>query len=121
MPDFSPLDPGKTIVTASGLEYEVIEAGTGVSPSATDRVTVHYAGWLTDGTPFDSSFSRGTTSSFALNGVISGWTEGVQLMKEGAIYKFQIPGALAYGSPGRAPTIGPSATLIFYIQLVSVD
>jgi FKBP-type peptidyl-prolyl cis-trans isomerase len=121
MPDFSPLDPDKTIVTASGLEYEVVEAGTGASPSATDTVTVHYAGWLTDGTPFDSSFSRGNTSSFPLNGVISGWTEGVQLMQEGAIYKFQIPGDLAYASRGSAPLIGPNATLIFYIQLVSVD
>ncbi len=120
MPDFSPLDPDKTIVTASGLEYEVIEAGTGASPSATDTVTVHYAGWLTDGTPFDSSFSRGNTSSFRLNGVIGGWTEGVQLMQEGAIYKFQIPGDLAYGSRGFSPNIGPNATLIFYIQLVSV-
>ena len=121
LPDFFPLDPEKTTRTASGLEYEVIEAGTGASPSATDTVTVHYAGWLTDGTPFDSSFSRGETTSFPLNRVIAGWTEGVQLMKEGAIYKFQIPGSLAYGSRGSPPTIGPNATLIFYIQLVSVD
>ena len=121
VPAFSPLDADKTTRTASGLEYEVIEPGTGASPSATDTVTVHYAGWLTDGTPFDSSFSRGETSSFPLNRVIPGWTEGLQLMKEGAIYKFQIPGNLAYGFRGSPPTIGPNATLIFYIQLVSVQ
>jgi FKBP-type peptidyl-prolyl cis-trans isomerase len=121
VPAFSALDPEKTTRTASGLEYEVIEPGTGASPSATDTVTVHYAGWLTDGTAFDSSFSRGETTSFPLNGVIRGWTEGVQLMKAGAIYKFQIPGNLAYGPRGSPPTIGPNATLIFYIQLISVD
>jgi FKBP-type peptidyl-prolyl cis-trans isomerase len=106
--------------TASGLKYEVIKEGTGRKPGAAERVTVHYAGWLTDGTLFDSSYGRGETTSFALNGVIRGWTEGVQLMGEGAVYKFVIPGDLAYGARGSPPKIGPNATLVFQIELVKV-
>lgn len=106
--------------TPSGLKYEVIKEGTGKKPGPTDTVTVHYAGWLTDGTPFDSSYSRGDTTSFPLNRVIKGWTEGVQLMGEGAVYKFVIPGELAYGSRGSPPKIGPNATLVFQIELVKV-
>ncbi len=120
-PEFAELDPDKTTRTASGIEYEIIEPGTGKSPSGTDSVTVHYAGWLTNGTNFDSSFSRGEPNTFRMNGVIPGWTEGVQLMKEGATYKFRIPSTLAYGVRGQAPAIPPNATLIFVIHLISVN
>jgi FKBP-type peptidyl-prolyl cis-trans isomerase len=106
--------------TPSGLKYEVVKEGSGKKPGPTDTVTVHYAGWLTDGTPFDSSYSRGDTTSFGLNRVIKGWTEGVQLMGEGAVYKFVIPGELAYGPRGSPPKIGPNATLVFQIELVKV-
>ncbi|HEX5011882.1 MAG TPA: FKBP-type peptidyl-prolyl cis-trans isomerase [Planctomycetota bacterium] len=105
--------------TASGLRYQVITPGTGRAPEATDTVTVNYAGWLTDGKLFDSSYTKGKPATFPLNGVIKGWTEGVQLMQEGAIYKFVIPASLAYGSQGRGP-IPPDATLVFQIELVKV-
>jgi FKBP-type peptidyl-prolyl cis-trans isomerase len=98
----------------------VLDEGEGDSPGATDRVTVHYAGWLTDGTSFDNSFKRGEPSSFGLNQVISGWTEGVQLMKPGAVYVFVIPHELAYGAAGRPPTIPPAATLVFRIELLEI-
>lgn len=106
--------------TASGLKYQVVKEGAGRKPGATENVTVHYAGWLTDGTLFDSSYGRGETTSFGLNRVIKGWTEGVQLMSEGSIYKFVIPGDLAYGARGSPPKIGPNATLVFQIELVKV-
>ncbi|HEX5138202.1 MAG TPA: FKBP-type peptidyl-prolyl cis-trans isomerase [Planctomycetota bacterium] len=114
---FEPLDPEKTRKTASGLEYQVIREGTGKSPGPTAQVAVHYTGWLENGTEFDSSVRRGKVSEFALNGVIPGWTEGLQLMKEGAIYRFRIPPALAYG-PGGRDKIPPNATLIFDVELV---
>ena len=107
--------------TESGLHYKVIQAGSGVSPGATDKVTVHYTGTLIDGTVFDSSVDRGQPATFGLNQVISGWTEGVQLMKPGAKYQFYIPYQLAYGERGSPPNIGPGETLIFDIELISIE
>ena len=109
VPPFAmPADDALT-TTASGLAYEVLSEGDGAHPSATSTVTVHYAGWLTDGTPFDSSYGRGQPATFPLNRVIAGWTEGVQLMKPGATYKFVIPADLGYGASGAPPVIGPGA------------
>lgn len=106
--------------TESGLQYRVIEAGSGQSPHATSQVTVHYAGTLIDGSEFDSSYKRGQPISFGLDQVIKGWTEGVQLMKEGGKYEFFIPYDLGYGENGT-PRIPPYATLIFTVELISVD
>lgn len=108
-------------VTESGLQYRVIEPGEGAQPSATDRVTVHYRGTLINGTEFDSSYARNQPATFALNQVIPGWTEGVQLMREGATYQFFIPADLAYGAEGRPGPIGPNATLIFDVELLEVE
>lgn len=107
-------------VTDSGLQYRVLEEGNGAQPNASDTVEVHYTGTLTDGTKFDSSRDRGETISFPLNGVIAGWTEGVQLMKEGARYEFVIPSELGYGARGAGGVIPPNATLIFDVELVSI-
>jgi FKBP-type peptidyl-prolyl cis-trans isomerase FklB len=104
----------------SGLQYQVIQEGSGTPPKATDEVTVHYRGTLLDGTEFDSSYSRGQPATFQLNRVIKGWTEGLQLMKPGAKYKFFIPSDLAYGARGAGATIGPNSTLIFEVELISV-
>ena len=120
VPAFALTPADKLVKTASGLGYEVIREGTGKAPTATSVVSVHYAGWLTDGKLFDSSFQRAEPTEFPLNRVIKGWTEGIQLMKEGAICKFTIPGDLAYGKPGMPPDIGPDATLVFYIELLSI-
>jgi FKBP-type peptidyl-prolyl cis-trans isomerase FkpA len=110
------------IKTASGLKYEIIQEGTGASPEATDMVTVHYEGTLLDGTKFDSSYDRGQPAEFPLNRVIPGWTEGVQLMKEGATYKFLIPSELAYGERGTpGGPIGPNEDLIFTVELIRVN
>ena len=106
--------------TPSGLQYKVIKEGTGKKPSATSTVTVHYRGTLIDGTEFDSSYKRNEPTTFPLNGVIAGWTEGLQLMKEGAKYQFFIPSNLAYGDRGAPPQIGPGATLIFEVELLKV-
>ncbi len=109
-------------VTASGLQYEVLKAGSGKQPKATDTVVVHYRGTLIDGTEFDSSYKRGQPIDFPLNRVIPGWTEGVQLMQEGAKYRFVIPSALAYGPRGTpGGPIGPDATLIFEVELLKVQ
>lgn len=107
-------------VTASGLQYVVDKEGTGEQPTATDEVTVHYTGKLLDGTVFDSSVSRGEPATFPLNRVIPGWTEGVQLMKEGAKYTFFIPSDLAYGPQGVPNAIPPHSTLIFDVELIKV-
>ena len=107
--------------TESGLQYQVITAGEGARPAATDTVEVHYTGTLLDGTEFDSSYKRGATVSFPLNGVIPGWTEGLQLMPVGSKYRFVIPSDLAYGPGGsRGGPIGPNATLIFEVELVAI-
>ncbi|MCD8528489.1 MAG: FKBP-type peptidyl-prolyl cis-trans isomerase [Chitinophagales bacterium] len=108
--------------TASGLQYEVIKEGTGKTPSASDEVTVNYHGTLIDGTVFDSSIERGEPITFPLNGVIRGWTEGLQLMKEGATYRFYIPSDLAYGDQGvGGGAIPGGSTLIFDVELLEVN
>ena len=108
------------VTTASGLQYEVLQEGTGKSPKATDKVRCHYEGRLTDGTVFDSSYQRGEPADFGLNQVVAGWTEGVQLMKEGAKYRFHIPYLLGYGERGAGASIPPYATLVFDVELIKV-
>lgn len=108
-------------VTASGLQYSVIKEGTGKKPKATDKVVCHYEGTLIDGTIFDSSIKRGEPATFPLNMVIAGWTEGLQLMAEGAKYRFFIPYNLAYGEAGAAGSIPPYAALIFDVELIEVQ
>ena len=121
VPEFRLPAEDKKQTTESGLAYEVIREGEGESPKRTDTVKVHYTGWLTDGTIFDSSHARGEPISFALNRVIPGWTEGVALMKPGAIYLFEIPGKLAYGPrPPPGSGIPADATLVFLVELISV-
>lgn len=107
-------------VTKSGLQYEVLTEGTGRQPKATDIVRCHYHGTLIDGTVFDSSYQRNQPCDFGLNQVIAGWTEGVQLMKEGAKYRFYIPYQLAYGERGAGASIPPCAALIFDVELLKV-
>ena len=107
--------------TASGLQYEVLEATLGQKPKATDSVRVHYEGTLIDGTVFDSSYKRGESIAFPLNGVIKGWTEGLQLMSVGSKYKFFIPYQLAYGERGAGASIPPYAALIFTVELLGIE
>lgn len=106
--------------TASGLQYQVITEGKGAKPAATDTVKVHYTGTLLDGTKFDSSVDRGQPATFALNQVIPGWTEGLQLMPEGSKYTLWIPSDLAYGDKGTPGPIGPNATLKFEVELLEI-
>ena len=106
--------------TPSGLQYKVLTPGEGKSPKATDTVLVHYRGTTIDGNEFDSSYKRREPIEFPLNGVIRGWTEGVQLMKEGSKFEFYIPSELAYGSRGAGRDIGPNETLIFEVELLKV-
>ncbi len=108
------------VTTASGLQYEIVKEGTGRQPKASDTVRCHYEGTLIDGTVFDSSYRRGMPAEFGLRQVISGWTEGVQLMKEGSIFKFYIPYNLAYSERGAGADIPPYAALIFTVELINV-
>jgi FKBP-type peptidyl-prolyl cis-trans isomerase FklB len=109
------------ITLPSGLQYKVIKPGTGKKPKAEDMVTVHYRGTLVGGTEFDSSYRHGKPASFPANRVIPGWTEVLQLMEEGAKWEVFIPSKLAYGEQGAGNEIGPNATLIFEIELISVQ
>ena len=112
----------KGVVTLeSGMQYEVLSSGSGATPELNDKVTTHYTGTLIDGTVFDSSVERGQPASFPVSGVIKGWTEALQLMKEGDKWKLYIPYDLAYGDRGAGADIGPYSTLIFEIELISVD
>ena len=106
--------------TESGLQYQILEAGEGDAPAATDTVVVHYAGTLINGEEFDSSHKRGQPATFKLNGVIKGWTEGLQLLKPGGKAKLFIPPELAYGERGAGAMIGPNATLVFEVELLEV-
>jgi FKBP-type peptidyl-prolyl cis-trans isomerase FklB len=108
------------VTTATGLQYEVLTEGSGDSPKETDQVTVHYHGTLIDGTVFDSSVERGQPATFPVNGVIPGWVEALQLMNPGAKFKLFIPSNLAYGERGAGGAIGPNATLIFEVELISI-
>jgi len=109
------------VTLSSGLQYKVMKKGAGKKPKATDTVTTHYRGTLIDGTEFDSSYKRGQPVSFPVNGVIPGWTEALQLMEEGAKWQLFIPSSLAYGDRGAGPQIGPNATLIFEVELISIQ
>lgn len=112
--------PGVT-ETQSGLQYEVMKEGDGPKPKATDKVLCHYHGTLINGTVFDSSVQRGQSISFPLNQVITGWTEGLQLMGVGSKYRFFIPPHLGYGNRQVGPTIGPNSTLIFEVELLGIN
>jgi FKBP-type peptidyl-prolyl cis-trans isomerase len=110
------------MTTSSGLKYQVLKQGNGgTSPKATDTVRVHYHGTLLDGTVFDSSVQRGQPISFPLNRVIAGWTEGLQLMKVGDKFKFEIPPDLAYGDNSPSPKIPPNSTLVFEVELLGIE
>lgn len=104
-----------------GLQYKVIKEGNGPKPTASDVVTVNYAGTLIDGTEFDSSYKRGEPAKFPVNAVIQGWTEALQLMKVGSKWELYIPADLAYGSNGAPPVIGPNETLVFTVELLGVN
>ena len=108
------------VTLPSGLQYQVLKEGNGKKPSATDQVVCHYEGTLIDGTVFDSSYQRNQPATFGLNQVIPGWTEGVQLMQEGAKYRFFIPYKLAYGERGAGAQIPPFAILVFDVELIEV-
>ena len=113
--------PANATKTASGLAYRILKKGTGKdTPKATDRVTVHYSGWTTDGKMFDSSVTRGEPATFPLNGVIKGWTEGVQLMKVGDVARFWIPADMAYGEKPKRPG-APAGMLVFDIELIKIN
>ncbi len=109
------------VTLPSGLQYKILKKGSGKKPKLTDTVTTHYKGTLIDGTEFDSSYRRNQPVSFPVNGVIAGWTEALQLMEEGAKWQLFIPPHLAYGERGAGPRIGPNATLIFEVELLSIQ
>lgn len=109
------------VTTASGLQYEVLTQGAGAKPKATDRVSVHYRGTLIDGTEFDSSYAHGQPAQFQLDAVIPGWTEALQLMPVGSKYRIVLPSNLAYGERGAGGRIGPNSTLIFEVELLSIE
>jgi FKBP-type peptidyl-prolyl cis-trans isomerase FklB len=104
----------------SGLQYKVLKEGTGKQPTATDTVTVNYRGTLLDGTEFDSSYTRKEPATLAVNEIIPGWTEALQLMKEGAKWQLFVPAGMAYGERGAGPVVGPNAVLIFEVELIKV-
>src|SRR5690554_1795227 len=108
------------VTTDSGLQYQIIEAGDGATQTLSDRVIAHYEGSLIDGTVFDSSIERGEPATFPVNGVIQGWQEVLQMMKEGSKWRVVIPGNLAYGPQGAGEMIGPNETLIFDIELIAI-
>ncbi|TAH25631.1 MAG: FKBP-type peptidyl-prolyl cis-trans isomerase [Cytophagales bacterium] len=112
--------PG-VVTLPSGLQYSVMKEGDGEIPKETDKVTTHYHGTLIDGTVFDSSVDRGQPASFPVNGVIKGWVEALQLMKTGSKWKLFVPSELAYGERGAGGKIGPGATLVFEVELISID
>lgn len=114
-------DVRREVVTESGLVYLVLEEGKGEHPGPSSNVKVHYVGTFEDGTVFDNSRDRGSPAVFPLNAVIKGWTEGVQLMKPGARYRFEIPPELGYGDTGARELIPPGSTLIFEIELISIE
>ncbi|ASB47852.1 FKBP-type peptidyl-prolyl cis-trans isomerase [Alkalitalea saponilacus] len=109
------------ITLKSGLQYEVVQDGDGKTPSATDQVKCHYHGTLIDGTVFDSSIQRGEPAVFPVNGVIQGWVEALQMMKEGSKWRLYVPSSLAYGSRGAGGAIGPDTTLIFEVELIGIE
>jgi FKBP-type peptidyl-prolyl cis-trans isomerase FklB len=109
------------VTLPSGLQYKILTAGTGPTPTASDTVNCNYRGTLIDGTEFDSSYKRGQPISFAVTGVIKGWTEALQLMPVGSKWQLVIPADLAYGDRGAGPDIGPGATLVFEVELISID
>lgn len=113
-------DRAGVVALPSGLQYQVLTEGSGKSPAKTDSVTTHYHGTLLDGTVFDSSYERGEPATFPVNGVIAGWTEALQKMKEGDKWRLFIPANLAYGTRGAGGDIGPNATLIFDVELLNV-
>lgn len=119
-PTFARSAPDKVITTSSGLQYEQLRAGVGDFPGATDKVTVHYCGWLVDGTQFDSSYRAGQPVTMPLDQVVKGFREGVQLMQPGAIFRLTIPPALAYGAAGAGDVIPPNSTLVFTVTLLGV-
>jgi FKBP-type peptidyl-prolyl cis-trans isomerase len=112
--------PKAFATTGSGLQYRVLRKGTGASPKATNTVKVNYHGWLDDGKVFDSSYQRGEAIEFPLNGVIPGWTEGMQLVGQGGMIELLIPSNLGYGARGAPPVIPPNATLHFLVELLDV-
>lgn len=114
------LRDGNVVKTSSGLQYKILEEGTGKKPSIHDRVKCHYHGTLIDGTVFDSSKQRGTPAVFPVNGVIQGWVEALQLMREGSKWRLFIPPLLAYGEGGAGGSIGPNTTLIFDVELIEI-
>ena len=119
-PDFVMPGVAETSETPSGLRYQVLAEGSGDRPETGDKVLVHYSGWLEDGTFFDGSYSKGEPATFGMGEVIGGWREGLRLMAPGSAYRFVIPPDLAYGDPGKPPTIPPGATLVFYVEMVEV-
>jgi len=113
-------DANDVQVTSSGLQYKVLESGSGKTPTASCTVDTHYEGRLIDGKVFDSSYQRGEAATFPVNGVIAGWTEALQLMKEGDVWELTVPSDLAYGAQGAGADIGPHSTLIFKVELKKV-
>lgn len=113
--------PGEFSTTDSGLKYRILRKSEGAKPLATNLVTVHYRGWLDDNSEFDSSYRRGTPASFALNQVVPGWTEGLQLVGEGGMIELEIPSDLGYGPQGMPGAIPPNATLHFIVELIDIQ